>query len=110
VVTLCFAYGCPRIHKIVQGILFTINLESKENVGTGMLTEEEKTIKECLYGVKIISVNGTKPNVIGHVDSAAGCFVTIGNLLSCQKLLLVIFINSLLHAVGIGSLDSYAPL
>jgi len=40
------AYGCPRIYKIVHRIWFTINTESKENVGTGMLTEEEERKKK----------------------------------------------------------------
>ena len=71
-----------------------------------MLTEEEeerekKTIKEWLYGVKTVSVNDTKPNATGHVDPAAGCFVTAGNLLACQKLLLATFTHPTLHAVDI---------
>jgi hypothetical protein len=69
-----------------------------------LLSEEEerkKTIKEWPYGVTTVSFNDTNHNATGHVDSAAGCFVTTGNLLSCQKLLFVIFMHPQLHAVAI---------
>jgi len=45
-VTLYYAHGSPKIHKIFHRIWFTINIESKENVGTGMLTEEEERKKK----------------------------------------------------------------
>jgi hypothetical protein len=41
-----FTSGCPRIHKIVQRIWFTVNFESKGNGGTGMLTKEEEREKK----------------------------------------------------------------
>lgn len=46
---MSYVYGCPRIHKIVHIIWVKINIESKENVATGMLAEEEERKKKKNY-------------------------------------------------------------
>jgi hypothetical protein len=107
VVTLYFAYGCPSVHKIVWRIGFTtLELEC----WLKKKTEKDKTIKEWLYAVKGVSVNANKPKATGHVGWTAACFVTAGNLLAYQKLLLVIFRHPPLDAVAIWSLDPHTPL